>query len=368
MQYLILGTLIILGLLFPKSKSVSAGLLFIVWILFAFNRGNADYNNYMIWYQTAQLGTSIFGVIEGGYNILMIFFRDYLNLSYEGFRLIFSSMALILMYASITHYTKNRAFVMALFSIFPLLISIVQMRNFFAFTIVFWGLRYLDQDNVAGILKYCACVLVATTIHTSCIFYFLAILSKLDAKKLIMAVAIWCATGSSLIFRIGAEFIEFSEKYTKYFSYRTSVLTQIFTLVFLGGIVVFSYVSAKYAKEYVAKQSQQGVSISDYVKRSCRFVDIIYKVSIIGFAAWPLIVLNGEFMRIPRYILLLSYTSFSMTVLNKRKTKMQYLFGAVLCVFATASMWFFEMYNSKLYTTVFLDCMENNEIFNCLFR
>ena len=55
MQYFILGILIILGLIFTKSKGISAGLFFIDWVLFAFNRGNADYKNYMINYQSSKM-------------------------------------------------------------------------------------------------------------------------------------------------------------------------------------------------------------------------------------------------------------------------------------------------------------------------
>lgn len=366
MQYIILGVLILLGILFTRSRGISVGLLVADWILFAFNRGNVDYKNYMINYQSAHI-SSIFTTIEGGFAALIVLLRDYLNISYEGFRLVISSIALLLMYASIIRYTKNHALAMALFSIFPMLISIVQIRNFFAFSIIFWGLRYLERNDALSILKYCVCVLLAMSIHISCAFYFLFILCKIaDAKKLFTVVSIWCVTGIPVILSVGERLTALRERYWRYFYFRTSVVTQVLMLFYLGFATFIAFTSAKYLKEYILKLSSNGETVSNYIKRSCIFADLTYKISIIGFATWPLVVINSEFMRLSRHILILVFTSFSIAASYRTKTRMQYFLRLIVIVFALASMWYFEIYG-KMGLYVFWPCMEENEIITFLF-
>ena len=74
MQYAVWIFLIILGFLFVKNRGVAAAILIFDWILFAFNRGNADYIPYLQIFNHAKISATVDFISESGWQFLCVLF------------------------------------------------------------------------------------------------------------------------------------------------------------------------------------------------------------------------------------------------------------------------------------------------------
>lgn len=150
-------------------------------LLSAFNTMNADYTNYYTNYITSG-NLSSFRYI--GYNTLMRYFYTK-NYSFELFRVVFFSIAIILLILSINNISKNVNAILAyyLFCIFPL--DIVQMKAFLSEALILLAITiflqmttsniFSKKKEIFNILIVMLLIGVASLVHFSAAFYVIPI-------------------------------------------------------------------------------------------------------------------------------------------------------------------------------------------------
>ena len=365
MQYAIYFLIIILGILFVNNRLVTGILLVVDWILFAFSRGNADYIEYLRIYNSSKVFFAFNSGAEFGYQILCVLFRDILHMSYNNFRLVISTVALLIVYCTIKRHTKNYAFVMALFTAFPLLISIVQIRNWISFAIIFGSIHYLESERISDNVKFIVCVMAAGTIHITSLFYLLLLLCKIkDEDKLIKGVLAWCITGHFFVLPVGRRIIEMSGHLEIYFSRATKTHTQYLMLAVLVVLFCLSIQSRRCLQEYYQKM-YFGKDWPQRANSNMRYADMTVKISIISFIIWPFISYSLEVMRFVRYLMLFEYILVSIPV--KLKQNRVYICKALMC---TLAFWFLYFFCARkgLFDTVFTAGLEDNSIIQYWFQ
>lgn len=196
MTYILLLLLIILGIVFPKSKYVMVLDTIVIGFIIGLRTDNTpDYNNYWVEYNTATLVQTSKADFPG-YNILMRFCQS-IGLNFSQYIIVIAFLSLILMIVGMYGLSKYVPFALSLFLIYPFAHEAIQMRTFLANSIVWCALPLLLIDRKSRLKNFwskgCFFLLnyIATTIHTLCWFYMLiAILYLLfrTNKKYILIV------------------------------------------------------------------------------------------------------------------------------------------------------------------------------------
>jgi hypothetical protein len=219
----------------------------VAWLLIAGNYENADYWQYVMRYDDGLVIQ-----VEIGYSLLCEIFRN-LGCNYLEFKAIVTFISLFFIFKTIYRLSVSPSVGAALFLIYPFIIDITQIRNFIAYGIVFAAIPYLFNNDWKSIVKYCAIVFLASTIHVSAIFYLLFILAKVRIKFFYVVVGIVilevAKEALKLFFanQMGTEKLDFLEK--------PSVIGAIFgsIIVYLNYLLIY-FVYNK--KRFVKSQSK----------------------------------------------------------------------------------------------------------------
>lgn len=360
MQYCLLALFIILGFVFTDNKKVAFALLCFSWILFAFNRGNADYMTYKEIYEAAIIRFSVERGAEFGWWIICTLAKDIFHLSYEGFLLVISTFSLWLLYLTINRYTKNVALVLSLYVISPLLFNIVQIRNFLSFVIVLWGLRFLEKRCLGNTIKYCACVIFASTIHVSSLFFLLLpVVRYISILDLTCFIAAWCMVGPIIIQMVCRLIVAITGKYGSYIDTRTSIFTRICGLLYVACMCFICFQSDKIIQKLMIRSTIKNKSQEIYFSKALFFMKYAKKITLLGLIFCPFIFVTMEVMRLLRLLTIIDYIAASIPAGYPFKSQKQHIVRLVVCVFAVATIWFWGM-TGKQWETVFLSIMENN--------
>lgn len=350
----------ILSLFFIVFNSIQKKLKFSVFIFFifmcilaGFNYWNADRWAYESFYNTV-LHEPLFNA-ELGFNFLNRI-SIMLGLSFDSFWLIYFIIGLSLIYRVIYKYTTHPGFALSLYFIFPFLMDVVQIRNFMMMAIVVSAVFLLTEKTRKNIIVYILLCLLAATIHVAALFYVLfALVPFISKEKLLKIVLVGVPIITILtasIIPIIIQVLPFVEDsliiYTR--SNISTSLAIFFIFYFLGGIMLifslykrFNTTSIKY-------------------KISHDFAEVILKINILIFMAYPFILYTIDFFRLAQNISVLNYVFFT-NVLFIRRNKIM----SDLLVNIAAVIYFllptFIFYSGTNFYTVVRAVFENNSFF-----
>lgn len=173
MLFLLWGILILLGIIFPKSKVVSVLIISFMIIAIGFRTQGPDYVGYQNEFKYSVFQT-MNTVYYKGY-VLLEQYAGTLGITFEKFVIIVGSISILLLYFSINKIVENVNIVMSFFMIYPFSHEAIQMRTFLGDTVLlfsFLGLikilpEFSDED--VGVKK--------AKIYRFLLFYFGAILA-----------------------------------------------------------------------------------------------------------------------------------------------------------------------------------------------
>lgn len=169
------------SLILGREKLQTYITLFFLWLLFAFSYGNADYNIHLRKYTQYQTLNS---QTEWLYNKIMMIF-NHLGLSYREFLIVLSAFILLILFNFVRKHTRNTAWVLGMYMIYPFCMDVTMVRYTLAVSVVYIGLDFIFKGEKWWGAKYCVCVLIASMIHLSALFCLLFMLPKfIDLKKL----------------------------------------------------------------------------------------------------------------------------------------------------------------------------------------
>lgn len=177
MIYSVLLTFFFIFLSFfrKKSKFLTVIILFYIWLLWGWNYWNGDYEAYERKYNFF-LTNVLDSNYEIGYSALMILSNQF-GLDFQQFFQVVSLLIIICWGRFILFFSKTPALysIILLFVFFPL--DYVLLRNTLAFSIVLQGLLSIMKNAKYKYIKYILCVLLASTIHSSALFYLSLIIA-----------------------------------------------------------------------------------------------------------------------------------------------------------------------------------------------
>lgn len=194
MFYILVLIAIIMGILYEKSRLVSIFQLFVIWILFGWSYGNADYSNYFIRYTN-------YDSIALGERTEYLFFQLFklgnkLELSYDQFLIVISLIFVVSLGIIIRRLSLNPNLVLSLYLVFPACIDATQFRFALASIFILFGFLVLFDENVRfGEFYFAALVVVAALFHIGTIlFLFMLPVRRLNKKKTYFYTFIGCVT------------------------------------------------------------------------------------------------------------------------------------------------------------------------------
>jgi len=160
------------------------------WVLFALNSGNVDFKNYENAYDMIGEGQNN-GYFEFLF-LILVKLGNLFGLSYQMFLVAVATITLLIFAKAVRNFTDNMLFTYGLFIVYPLVFDIVQYRNFIAYAVCLYGLKYLLKETVTqrDILKYTACVIIGALLHLSSIIYILFLLTVIKSNKKVFIISL----------------------------------------------------------------------------------------------------------------------------------------------------------------------------------
>lgn len=274
-------------------------IMFIVFI--SANYTNLDYENYEATYSNLLVGHTT----EWLYTLLRVFFLLKIKCSYDIFRLIITTLGVILFKISIDRYLKNNKYYytfLILFLIFPFFWDIPVHRNFLASTLLFFSLRFLEHSSLKNILLFIFTIICAAGIQASFLLYlplsFVFILKsheKFNLSKKIIYVLIFITflatfTPGFILSHLQKYLVESGDDRLNYietiqtnYGYLQSMVEQL-SLFYIG----------HYAYKYICKKGER-----DHIKNTdFKIIEISYYIFIVCIMFCPFYRIQGNFVRL----------------------------------------------------------------------
>ena len=296
-MFVIFIGLVILSLLFPKSKKIAFLSLIFIFVTFTFVYYEGDLQVYKWIYYDYGGGLSS-STFEPGFTLLMIIFK-FLGLPFTAFRAGLAFLYAVLLYWGIKRYTDYLALALTFSIIFPFGTMVVAMRTAIACVILLNGYHYLyDSQQKKGIIKYLIVVSIASLFHYSSLLFLLFLFSRMKFNNKRIFKIILCTVIFSLILnQTNLIYIVVSHITT-----RAKTLQWLSpgegTANFKGAVIIILLLLMNY---FLACRCRLNLLSPRKKQKKCRnkqVANFCYKSSIILFFFYPLMILNSPFMRI----------------------------------------------------------------------
>lgn len=157
-------TLVFLGLFIRRSKFYDTSFIVFMGLVAWLNTDAADLNVYMPMYAAPQFDWDA----EPGW-LFLCSVGNALGLSYNGFAFLLTLLASTSLVVFARKMTPNESFFLALFLVYPGLLSLVQFRQFIASVIALIGVLVLTSDRKGKWAWFALLLLAAFLMHRSAI-------------------------------------------------------------------------------------------------------------------------------------------------------------------------------------------------------
>jgi len=314
---------IMLGLFF-RHKRLSVAIWIYMFLLFAFNTSNADYDNYMVKFNLSVNSLNYIDKdTEFGFYLLsriIAFFGG----SYKTLLICVALCGLGIIYYIINVYVKNVTFPLILYFIFPFFLDVVQIRSFMAMVIFLCGCNCLLKQRKNRSITYILFLLLAVSIHYSSIFWLpIIFIQKKNIREIlslfIPILFIGCLLTYSGLATNLIMLIAPSYKASKWFLNTTNLGWVLYLYIHIA-VVFFSYCSC-----LIYKQNLKLNNISDQLD----FVECCLKINVIMSYIAVFYAYSTAFFRVYRGIFILNYIMFEI-VLNSFKAHSKKYYGYLI--------------------------------------
>lgn len=314
MLYILTFIVIILNLLFYKSKKILILDFIYLFIMLGLSYGSYDTLIFIDRYNHPEIYKDF---TEPVFNMIVNIFHNF-GFNYRQFMIILASIELIMIFRFIRKHTKIPGCVLCLFIIFPMLEMFEQLRFFLAFTIVLTiGIDALIEKKSFYRSKFIISIIIASLIHSATIFCLLFLICDIFNEKMIKKiVAIGIIT--ILIFGIFPSVLEVVNMIIG--DNKMEILTRIQKgqIGQFGCSMLTACISIEYIIMYLySKKRKNKFSISDEDEK---YLNLIYKINIMNLITIPLIYLfSVAFMRMAVFSIILNYIGFSKIIISMNK-------------------------------------------------
>lgn len=335
-------TLILFNLFFAYKKRSSKLLTIATFIGIFLLIGGAgpnydftsDYHAYEFRYNNLE-NVSLLGSFEIGYTLLMKL-GNALALDFFAFRIIIIVVCFILIYQLlIKKYAANSNYVLLLYLLYPIIIESEHFRNFIAMTLFFIATSFLLENGIKNKIKFSTLLLLSSSIHTVFILYFPLVIANGKCKNnIIYGVAL----GSSLLFLI----MLLNNNQIPYISSIISLIDDGRFLYYLENTTNFGYLiplTLQLSSIILIYWSKNIVSKDNLEKnyKSIKFVNFVYWINVIEIIYFPLFIINTNFYRLSRNLLLLNFIVYSIASNNIKSSAYKIFFNLFIVI--SVIMW-----------------------------
>ena len=333
--YVITAISVICGFLNSKSKIISTLQIFWIWILMAFNSGGMDWSVHYWLFEDSALGTVLLSPGWGYSNICNFCLK--LGMEFYDMNFIVSTVILFVLFYFIMKLSEKPAFVLSMFTIFPLTDSIIQKRNLLGMMFLYIAfmvlIRRQEKKNKLLYLFFC---LLAFSVHSIYIIYLpIVFLDKLSWNKIKWFVA--SVLGCSVIIvpvlpRLARIFMNNDKLLAYFINWKIPLYQSVCWWGLHISFCILIYLIIKYRL-----QPHDGLLVN---------YDFVLKINVFFLIVLPLYYYEPTFFRIYRNIFLLDYVAVSNCMgINGRFSKKCYfcivlLIILVLLIFLSQFVWF----------------------------
>ena len=194
-----------------------------------------------------------------------------------------------------------------LYLLYPALIDTIQIRFYTAMTIVLIGIVFLAQQKMWSTITYIGIVLLASTIHTSALFYLtFAIYPIIEKhvnklKYILVVISIFFIVFRNQLYGFITMFS--NERQMQYFDSGSGVTSGSGWLL---PIAILSIIIMYLVDNQLYQLISTNLNFSEIDRRNA---STIRGISLMMFLLIPLVILSGELYRVFRIIFILSYIS-----------------------------------------------------------
>lgn len=234
-----------------------------------------------------------FGV---GFKFLINVFRG-LGFDYRFFKLVIVLSILVITEIVLIYLTANSWLVWSYYLVFPALYTYIQIRNALALAIVAMGLAIMVKRVKYGEL-YCAlCIVVACTIHTTCVlFMVIPILFLLRERVVAMVSGAIAVLGFiTMPFLPNLAVLMFPQKKINY--YMIDNAADPFDRVLITVTVLLNIAVLLYIRWRSTENSPED--------------NAIFRIALAFLSLLPVLVYNKDFLRFDRTIVLFVYIAMA---------------------------------------------------------
>mgnify|MGYP000876111156 FL=1 len=360
--------LVIANMVFPRNKLLTGISFIYMWVLMGWSYGNADYEFYVLRYKS----TATYYTLEPLYVILQNIAKSF-EFQYSTFLILMSFIFLLIRFFVILKFTDKPNYVISLWMLYPFIMDIVQIRQFYATTIVMLGIYFLFASKKLGSVKFVICVMLATLIHSSNLVYMLLLVPYLwdfsikKFKRVIFLMVIVSITmlRTGLLKILGqnvATMLGFGVKFRETFiaANRQYSLNNLYYYVFQI-VVLFILCEFVFRKIDCIKSD---IVINNGIN-SMKFIEWAEKSNWILLLVIPLVWFSGDIYRIQHGFLTIVYIVASLMTRNKGLViKKSYLLGKIaMCLTALLFFYWVLLYVPSLRETTFIPAFYNNRLF-----
>jgi hypothetical protein len=376
MLFILSSFFIIIGLIKKDSKILFyLLLLFLLLLLLGGNTSNPDRLTYINYYMNIANGVSD-SRFEYGFQILCKI-SSALGMSYDQFLFIVTFIGLALIASTIKLYTSNISYVLVLYFIYPFIWDTVQIRNFFAMSIIIYGSRYIISYQKEYV-KYIICLMIASSIHITALFYVSLLLVAIKStRKMFIGVTIISVASILLMPKILQYSLLFIsvEKIEAYYMTQTSLITKAAVIVYFVLSIILVIISTNImTKGNLKENSTKSILEKSYSKKGTLYLQLnqskikqidpetILKINIICMLFIYFLMNNLSFFRLYRNIFVINYILFALCLSKIKKTSMYYAFFWCVFIFVVISFFYLIIYAPG--TNIIDPVFYNNAIFD----
>lgn len=299
--------LILSGLFLKRSRVYDVAVIIFMGILALLNTKAADLQNiYMPIYSNPDLYVA---TMDPGW-IFLCKIGSLLGLSYNGFACIVAMIATAIFAYYGRRATPNESFFLALFLVYPGLMSLVQFRQFVASAVALIAVLELSKGGKRGWISFVIAILLAFSFHRSAIIVgtvaLMPLFTKFGKRGRFLAI------GIALIILVYVTVHAVSLSNFFFGDYRTSVYLGETSVdnrenSFFGGLRNAAYtVGLCLFVPYCSK-----LMLADGGEQKRRLLNLISFANISIVAVLPFLFITNDFMRFERYAFSLGLTVFA---------------------------------------------------------
>lgn len=326
---------------FPRRNKFGFFLLLFAYIYFAvFSYNIADYQNYKLIYEVyAPKSSMAGGVVDTGFYLLCRL-CNFIGIPFPMFRGFYIAVALFILIKGVQRYDKNSNIPLLLYLFFPFALDVVQFRTFLVSAIVIYSIRFLEEKNI---LKYIFAIVMAATQQITAVFFLLLLIIYVDKKKLVKS-SILVSLMELMFLPVATSAVlgKFGQALSHYMGYASSSYSRRLCLLYFV-MTIFLLLYQHF-----------------FIKSKDKTDEILTKILLALLMLIPFIMLNENFTRLYRGLVVLIYCR-----LFRRTSNAQTFVLKSFMAFAFCGIMFYihlSPHNISHWKNIIIPMFENNYI------